>query len=421
MAGILSPSYLMYIGVIFAILKVISEAVIYFDKRNKYTILISNVDQRGQYDSWFEVVGYIVRNEKLIGKSKDTTTKFKNVLYNSKVVDPNKLNLSLADGAEVVLTKDNFTATISLSKDDQKVKNSCIVIVNFLITCKSQEHMQAFLQYLTIVKKEIDDANIVKSSSIHSYSSNENWRMSTLNVVKTFDNVFLPVTTQARITNAIDKFINNETLYIQYGIPRKLGFLLYGIPGTGKSSTIFTIATYCNRPIYSLNLRMSNEEFTESLFDIQKESIVVVEDIDCLSVTHEREDTQDVPLEVSDNTKGQSKGQTKETPENKLTLDTILTLLDGYTHLNECIVIVTTNHYEKLDKALIRPGRIDHHIRFDYIDQDTFDKMMSYYYPNEYNKIAVPKITTAELINTIMLPNLDDYETTISKIKELCQ
>mgnify|MGYP000966021283 CR=1 FL=1 len=68
--------------------------------------------------------------------------------------------------------------------------------------------------------------------------------------------------------------------------------------------------------------------------------------------------------------------------ENKeqLTLAFFLNLLDGILETPGRIIILTTNHPEKLDSALVRPGRIDLNIHFDRCSKETIVELLLKFY-----------------------------------------
>ncbi|VDQ07173.1 unnamed protein product [Trichobilharzia regenti] len=65
-----------------------------------------------------------------------------------------------------------------------------------------------------------------------------------------------------------------------------------------------------------------------------------------------------------------------------LTLSGLLNALDGVTSTDGRIIFMTTNYIEKLDPALIRPGRVDMRVRVDMCDRSQLLKMFSRFYPN---------------------------------------
>ena len=97
----------------------------------------------------------------------------------------------------------------------------------------------------------------------------------------------------------------------------------------------------------------------------------------------------------------------------------ILEVLDGYYYLSECIVIVTTNHIEKLDPAFIRYGRIDHKCELENLSHQQLSQVMKYYFDTAINKKMLNKIffkldiSVSELINSIIIPNLNNYNNVI--------
>jgi len=85
-----------------------------------------------------------------------------------------------------------------------------------------------------------------------------------------------------------------------------------------------------------------------------------------------------------------------------LTLSHILNIIDGILETPGRILIITTNHPEKLDAALIRPGRVDMTVKFDRCTvQDTIDIVEMFYeksFPHlEKNALVSKKYTPAEV------------------------
>ncbi|XP_020417843.1 AAA-ATPase At3g50940 [Prunus persica] len=126
--------------------------------------------------------------------------------------------------------------------------------------------------------------------------------------------------------------------------------VIYGPPSIGKSSLIAAIANHLNYDIYELELADvgSNSDLKRRLFAMPDQSILVIEDIDCTIMLQNRE----------------TENEERSTRKNQVTLSRLLNLIDGLWSCctDERIIIFTTNHKEKLDPALVRPGRMDMHI-----------------------------------------------------------
>merc|ERR1719335_1790215 len=69
--------------------------------------------------------------------------------------------------------------------------------------------------------------------------------------------------------------------------------------------------------------------------------------------------------------------------KDSLNLAGLLNVLDGVVDTPERILIMTTNHPERLDPALIRPGRIDKKILLGYMNSDNVIKMIEHYFQEE--------------------------------------
>lgn len=148
------------------------------------------------------------------------------------------------------------------------------------------------------------------------------------------------------LVNILNNFKNNQKLFLEYGLPNKLGILLYGEPGTGKTTAIHAVASYLQKDIYYVNLSTieSNEELQLVFDQVNLKSanggIIVFEDVDAMTtIVHDRS-------QVTVN-------------NSKLTLEYFLNLLQGSLTRDGTIFIATTNHIEKLDPAFCRVGRFD--------------------------------------------------------------
>ena len=164
---------------------------------------------------------------------------------------------------------------------------------------------------------------------------------------KTFETLYLREPDIKKLMSILNKFKNSTQLFDEYGLPNKLGIMLYGLPGTGKTTTIHAIASYLQKDIYYVNLSTveSNEElqlvFDHIVLQVTGGGIIVFEDIDAMTnVVHDR-----VNNLMNDN--------------DKLTLEYFLNLLQGSLTRDGTIFIATTNHLDKLDPAFYRTGRFD--------------------------------------------------------------
>lgn len=141
----------------------------------------------------------------------------------------------------------------------------------------------------------------------------------------------------------IKQFLKSKHIYSSLGIPYHRGYMLSGPPGNGKSSLIKAVASELKKDIYLLNLSSvsSDSALTELLSNVDKYAILVLEDIDCAV-----------------------QGRENNVKESKLTFSGLLNAIDGVCTKEGQILFMTSNHPEKLDPALIRPGRVDRVLEF---------------------------------------------------------
>nr|CAD7410221.1 unnamed protein product [Timema poppensis] len=149
-----------------------------------------------------------------------------------------------------------------------------------------------------------------------------------------------------RVLADVREFIGNPGWYIDRGIPYRRGYLLHGPPGCGKSSYITALAGELQFGICVLNLSergLTDDRLNHLLSVAPQNSIVLLEDVD--AAFSSREDST----------------QAKAAYEglNRVTFSGLLNCLDGVASTEARILFMTTNYLDRLDPALIRPGRVD--------------------------------------------------------------
>lgn len=144
-----------------------------------------------------------------------------------------------------------------------------------------------------------------------------------------------------RVVEDVKEFVKNEKWYDDRGIPYRRGYLLYGPPGSGKTSFIQALAGELEYNICILNLSergLTNDRLNHLLTNLPERSIILLEDIDAAFAKRDK---------------------TQEGFQSMVTFSGLLNALDGVASAEGRIVFMTTNHIDLLDPALIRPGRVD--------------------------------------------------------------
>jgi ATP-dependent 26S proteasome regulatory subunit len=97
--------------------------------------------------------------------------------------------------------------------------------------------------------------------------------------------------------------------------------------------------------------------------------------------------------------------------DDPIQLDDLLNIIDGIKEAPGRMIVITSNHYDKLDDALTRPGRIDITIKLDYASRKTITEMFRHFYHTPFpsdriNDIRDLSFTPAELIRQYILDKL---------------
>lgn len=203
------------------------------------------------------------------------------------------------------------------------------------------------------------------------------------------------------------KFLSKETeeKYTRLGIPYKKNYLFEGIPGTGKSSLVFSLASELNKDICIVNFdhKTTDSMFTKALTRLSDDEILVLEDIDVLFSTDRKKNKDSI---------------------SPITFSGLLNALDGLGHQDKLVTIMTTNYKCNLDSAMKRPGRIDFVVHFDYAKESQIKKMFENFLPEQkekfkefYLKIKGKDVTTS-VLQQYLFENMENDDI-MTNIKDL--
>ena len=194
---------------------------------------------------------------------------------------------------------------------------------------------------------EVITKNTITVPRLFAYKSRE-WEPVGALPKSPLESLCLNPDTRKYFVDSINHFSNNREEYYKLGLNYKSTSILYGDPGTGKTSLIRSLAYTFGYNVASLNIHdHSDKTFSEALQNIPSRTMVAIEDIDSLGSTQKR--SSGAESKIDDLMLG-------------VTLTGILNALDGIMPLDDCIIFMTTNYIDRIDEAILRPGRVDHKI-----------------------------------------------------------
>jgi AAA+ superfamily predicted ATPase len=223
---------------------------------------------------------------------------------------------------------------------------------------------------------------------------------------KTFANIFGKEVRE--VEERVNFFLNNKSWYDERGIPYQLGLLLSGVPGSGKTSIIRAIANLTKRHIVNVNFanittatQLKNLFFNEKL-SVYTDSTMSSFQVLTIPLEHRIYVLEEIDA-VSQIVQQRVEGEVRNEPvPDELTLGEILTVLDGTLEVPGRMVIMTSNRPEILDRALIRPGRIDVSIKFGYAKRELVVEMFQSFFETVFPQellfqLPDEKLTAAEV------------------------
>ena len=258
----------------------------------------------------------------------------------------------------------------------------------------SNDNKDTLIEFVDCAKKYTDEK--IKSNQKSNektininYWKKDYWNLLSKSPKRSLDTLYLKEGQKEEIVDLISDFYDEKTKseYLKYGIPYKNVILFHGVPGSGKTTTINSVASHFDCDIYTIPI---SKELTDyGLIDAMshleekenKKRIFVIEDIDSIFMDRKKNDDQ-----------------------NSITLQGLLNCFDGFSCLEGTLLFITANKPEFLDYAMLRSCRVDHKFNMDYADKYQTRCIFEILHSNDpqlfknfYKLIKNKKYTTAML------------------------
>lgn len=289
--------------------------------------------------------------------------------------------------------------TIDIEKQNITNTQAFEIINDFLIETKKK--------FKEISKFKSSDGNILV------YALDGGW-WDTIQEInpRELNSIILDEDVEKKIKRVLDNYTNpvKKDKFKELGIRNKLNIVLEGLPGTGKSSLCTAIATSLKKNIATIDFNqddLSDVKFIRSLRKFPENSICLLEDFDALFINREKTDNS------------------------KVSFSCLLNFLDGSFTQEDSVTVITTNHIQKIDKAILRPMRTDNIFTFGFCSKYQCKKMFEKLFPGTtifpeiYKLIKNKKFTTCIyqkwLINCLEEPEkLGESINILDELIDLC-
>ena len=388
-------------------------------------IMTSNTDLNMCYDNKSEN-SYIfipLENSKILISKEDK-------IYCELTISKNKDDTSSEDNKTKtnVAKKKNLTIVLSIKKDKTR-KNQIGILKRFIDTCveeydlfirtkKNNDSNQYIFEYKSFEKDDERKIELKFDEVIMEHNKDINTNIffegkeKMINYIKPF------------IYNPYERINVGEEKYKRSGFTFKAGMLFYGSPGCGKTSTIKAILKYTGRHGIIINLsKIKTCDELQNIFRKRrindrelsgKQICYILEDCDAFEdniiQTRKKNEKEDIYSysEVTNISKiveeiNSSTVKILSKNDDQVNLSCFLNILDGIIELHGVMIIMTTNYPEKIDEALIRPGRFDFKHEFKKASRNIIIEMLKFKYELSDKEIA-PYIEHFNIKDEILSP-----------------
>jgi chaperone BCS1 len=285
----------------------------------------------------------------------------------------NDIIITFDTGSNIVVDYSGKSISVSCTCDSSKSLTD-----SAYITLKTTNGKKILVNFIRHVSNRYDQRknSIAWKQKVHTISDNE-WSGRLSNNKMKFENLALRSEIRLVLLTDVREYLDSEKWYEEMGMAWNRSYLLHGPPGCGKTSIIKCLSIMYGLDIYNLNLNHVKDDFhLQKLFNaLPDKCMLVLEDIDCTSTTLSRDKKQE------------------EEKSDHITLSTLLNLIDGVTSTHGRITVMTTNHVERVDYALVRPGRCDVHLHMEKCDTGQIEYMYQMFFRSSPSKQQLDRLS----------------------------
>ncbi|XP_078167127.1 P-loop containing nucleoside triphosphate hydrolases superfamily protein [Carex rostrata] len=230
-----------------------------------------------------------------------------------------------------------------------------------VLRVRRQDRTRVLRPYLQYVESVSDEAEARRrdlklfTNSTSGFDRSHVWSSVAFTHPASIDTLAMDPELKNRISNDLESFLKGRNYYHNLGRVWRRSYLLYGAPGTGKSSFAAAMARFLGYDVYDVDLtRVGGSDLQTLLARTTPKSLILIEDLD------------------------------RHLAEGTVHLSEILNFMDGIFSCcgEERVMVFTMSSDDKeggIDPAVLRPGRLDVHIHFPMCDFAAFKTLAGSY------------------------------------------